>query len=305
MSRGAFDIQVNGYAGADFNRDGLAGADLEQACSHLERDGNEGILATIITDDLPKMENRLARLTALREQNTIIRNMIRGFHIEGPFISPEPGYVGAHPAAAVQPASVDAMQRLLDAAGGLTRLVTLAPEHDSGFKVIRKLHANGITVAAGHCDPDLDTLKGAIDAGLSLFTHLGNGCPMQMHRHDNIIQRVLSLSPALWISFIADGAHVPWPALKNYLTCAGLNRSIITTDAISAARLGPGRYTLGDREVDVGEDAVVWAPDRSHFVGSAGTMPQVIARIRSELGLADEDIHALTSTNPRKAVGIE
>ena len=68
-----------------------------------------------------------------------------------------------------------------------------------------------------------------------MFTHLGNGCPMQLHRHDNIIQRVLSLSDRLWISFIGDGAHVDFPALGNYLKCTGLDRAVIVTDAISAA----------------------------------------------------------------------
>ena len=83
-------------------------------------------------------------------------------------------------------------------------------------RVIRMLADRGIRVAAGHCDPSGDQLRAAIDAGLSMFTHLGNGCPLMMHRHDNIIQRVLSLSDRLWIGFISDGVHVPLPALRNY-----------------------------------------------------------------------------------------
>ena len=74
----------------------------------------------------------------------------------------------------------------------------------------------GICVAGGHCNPTLDQLDAAIDAGLSAFTHLGNGCPKGQDRHDNIIQRVLSRSDKLWVCFIADGVHVPWSALGNY-----------------------------------------------------------------------------------------
>ena len=184
-----FDLQVNGYAGVDFNRDGLAEADLRHACARLREDGVDGVLATVITDQLPRMEARLARIAAIRRQDQLVREVVRGIHVEGPFISPAPGYVGAHPAEAVRPADVETMKRLLDAAGGLVRLVTLAPEHDRGMKVIRHLADQNILVSAGHCDPSLDELRAAIDAGLSMFTHLGNGCPIMLHRHDNVIQR--------------------------------------------------------------------------------------------------------------------
>ena len=106
----------------------------------------------------------------------------------------------------------------------------------------------GVVVSAGHCDPSLDQLRAAIDAGLSMFTHLGNGCPMQLHRHDNVIQRALLACrrpPLPWVSFIADGAHVPFFALRNYLKVVGFDRAIVVTDAIAPAGLGPGRYTLG------------------------------------------------------------
>jgi N-acetylglucosamine-6-phosphate deacetylase len=125
------------------------------------------------------------------------------------------------------------MDRLLDAAGGLTRLVTLAPERDAGLKVTRRLAGQNIVVVAGHCDSTLEELRTAIDAGLTLFTHLGNGCPMQRHRHDNIIQRALSLHDRLLLCLIADGAHVPFPALGNYMRAAGLDRCVVVTDAIA------------------------------------------------------------------------
>jgi N-acetylglucosamine-6-phosphate deacetylase len=219
--------------------------------------------------------------------------------VEGPFIDRQPGYVGAHPPEHARPADLGAMQRLLDAAGGLLRLVTLAPEHDAGFKVTRYLADQGIIVSAGHCNPSLDQLRGAIDAGLTMFTHLGNGCPMQMHRHENIIQRVLSLSERLWISFIADGAHVDFTALGNYLRCVPEDRAIITTDAISAAGCGAGQYQLGSRMVEVGEDLVVWGPGKSHLVGSAITMPVVVQNLKRHLGFSDEKISRLVGENAR------
>ena len=295
---------MNGYGGIDFNSDSLTVDQLHLACQKLTDDGVAAILATIITADLEAMAARLAAIVSFRERDPFIREMIPGFHIEGPFLNETPGYRGAHPAEHIVPADRQAVSGLLDAAGGLTRLVTLAPERDAGYQVTKMLASRGIVVSAGHTDASLDQLKGAIDAGLSAFTHVGNGCPMQLHRHDNVIQRALSLSDRLWLMFIADGAHVPWPALGNYLKAAGLDRSIVVTDAISAAGLGPGRYRLSHWDLLIGEDGVARAPDGSHLVGSAGTMPRTAANLQKHLGLTEEQIEMLMAKNPRKAMGM-
>lgn len=297
------DLQVNGYAGVDFNRDGLEADDLHRVCERLDADGVGGFLATIITDDLDAMCRRLSALASLRERDPLAKRVIAGLHIEGPFLNEQDGYRGAHPRDAIRPAELDAMARLLDAAAGLARIVTLAPERDERFVVTRRLAAQGIIVSAGHTDASLDQLRGAIDAGLSMFTHLGNGCPMQMHRHDNIVQRVLSLTDRLWVSFIADGTHVSFPALGNYLRLAGEGRAIVVTDCTAPAGLGPGRYTLGRWDIVVGDDMVPHAPDRSHLVGSGITMKRSAENLRTALGLPEATVRRLTCDNPRTLLG--
>lgn len=295
---GYFDLQVNGYAGADFNSDEMTAEQIHACCKRLKADGNEGILATVITDHLDAMERRLAAIVTARERDSLVADVIDGIHIEGPFLNETPGYIGAHPVDAARPADVDSMQRLLEAAGGLTQIVTLAPERDPEFATTRYLSELGIVVAAGHCDASLDELRGAIDAGLTMYTHLGNGCPQLLHRHDNIIQRVISLAGSLKISFIADGAHVPLFALKNYFNAAGLENCVVVTDAISAAGLGPGTYTLGEHRIEIGDDLVPWSADRSHFVGSATTMPRMQENLRST-GLTATEIDWLLKSGPR------
>ena len=299
-----FDLQVNGYGGVDFNQDDLNAADLHRACERLEADGVAGLLATIITDDIAVMGRRLSALAAIRESDSLVRRLIAGIHIEGPFLNEGDGYRGAHPRDAIRPADVDSMARLLDAARGLTRVVTLAPERDESMAVTRFLASQGIVVSAGHSDATLDDLHRAIDAGLSMFTHVGNGCPMLMHRHDNIVQRALSLADRLWLCLIADGAHVPFPALGNYLKLAGYDRCIVVTDAIAPAGLGPGRYKFGRWDLVIGEDMVPRAPDRSHFVGSGITMRQSAENLRNALGLSDAVIRKVTFDNPREAVRV-
>ena len=262
----------------------------------------EAGLATITTDALDRMTARLARLAELRRQDSLIREVLCGIHVEGPFLNEAPGYIGAHPAEHARPADPETARQLLDAAEGAVRIVTLAPERDPGFKTTQFLAAQGVTVSAGHCDPSLDQLRAAIDAGLSMFTHLGNGCPMTLHRHDNVIQRVLSMADRLWISFIGDGMHVPYPTLANFLRCTGLDRAIVVSDATAAGGLGPGRYTLGHQTIEVGDDLVAWAPDRSHFVGATATLPQLAERMEHEMGLSADAVNRLTKLNPRRAI---
>lgn len=299
-----FDLQVNGYAGTDFNREGLTAESLHHACVCLKEDGVQAVLATFITDDLDKMSQRMRTLAELREKDPLAQEMIAGVHIEGPFINGEKGYVGAHPPNAVKPGTVEHAKQLVDAAGGLAKLVTLAPECDAGYATTKWLSEQGICVSAGHCNPSREVLSAACDHGLRMFTHLGNGCPMLMHRHDNIIQRALSLKDRLWLCFIPDGVHIEFFALQNYLRCAGVEHSIFVTDAISASRLGPGKFTLAGWDIVIGEDLVARSPDGSHFVGSTVTWPRIQENNEKHIGLTREELNQLSIENPRKALGM-
>ena len=296
---GYVDLQVNGFAGADFNGDDLSAESLHRACQCLRDDGAAGFLATVITGDLEAMARRLSRLVELRQADPLATELIWGFHIEGPFISPESGFVGAHPPQHVRRANLDELKPLLEATDGLTKIVTLAPEHDEGMQLTRYLADQGIVVSAGHCNPSLEQLQAAVDAGLTMFTHLGNGCAARIERHDNVIQRVLSQSEKLWISFIADGIHVPFFALKSYVRAAGLERCVVVSDAISAAGLGPGHYAIGDKKVHVGEDRATRDEGGKYLVGSATSVSQMANDLQQHLELADAEIEQLTSLGPR------
>lgn len=299
-----FDLQVNGYGGIDFNRDGLTIDEVETACALMLDHGVAGALATLITEDVDVMAARIAQLAGIIDRSDLARRVLRGIHIEGPFISPEAGYRGAHPLDAVRPADLSSMQRLVDSGGGHVRLATLAPEYDESLRVTRWLAAQGVAVAAGHCNPSLDMLIAAVDAGLTLFTHLGNGCPLLLPRHDNIIQRVLSLSDRIACCFIADGVHVPFPALRNYIRAAGVDRCIVVTDATAPAGLGPGRYTLSRWDVEIGDDLAAWAPGGDHLLGSACTMKRASLNLAEQCGFTGAEIDTLTGANPRKALDL-
>ncbi|KAA3616340.1 MAG: N-acetylglucosamine-6-phosphate deacetylase [Calditrichaeota bacterium] len=302
MSHSFFDLQVNGYAGVDFNSDNLSVDEVYRACLQLKEDGVKGILATIITAEIGVIKKRLRFLSRARQEDSLIQEIIAGIHIEGPFLLNQAGYRGAHSPRWIQPANLEIMKSLLDAADGLTRIVTLAPECDSDFAVTQFLAKNGICVSAGHCNPDLETLHKAIDAGVQLFTHLGNGCPANVQRHDNIIERVLSLRKKISICFIADGTHIPFFTLRNYLDLVGYDNSIIVTDAIAAAAAPPGNYMLAELNLEVGTDQVVREPGKENFAGSAVTMRQSYENLIDQLGCTQDQAYQLTNKNPLKFI---
>ncbi len=299
-----FDLQVNGYAGTDFCSTSLTGEQLHNACRALADDGVDGILATLITDGIESLASKLAEIIRLREQDELARRVIVGFHVEGPFLNPSPGFIGAHEPLCVRPANLDDARRLLDAGAGLVKLFTLAPEQDAGSAVTGFLAEQGVVVSAGHCDPTLDQLKAAIDNGLSMVTHFGNGCPVELPRHDNVLQRYLSLREHLWFCFIPDGAHVDFIALKNYLDFVGVDRSIMTTDAISAAKMGPGLHEISGISVEVDEAGVARRPGSPNLAGSTITMPGIRRNLSESLGLGEREITSLVDLNPRAALAL-
>ena len=301
---GYVDLQVNGYAGVDFNSDRLSDEQAVAVCKRLADDGTDKVLATIITAPIDSMIARIGRIADLIDQIPEVATMITGIHVEGPFINPADGFVGAHPPSAVLPATLESANRLLEAGRGHVRLMTLAPEMDGGAQVTRSLTDSGVVVAAGHCDASIDQLRRGIDRGVKLFTHLGNGCPGLLPRHDNIVQRVLSLSDQMMVSFIADGHHVPAMALGNYLDRVPSENIVIITDAISAAGLGPGRYELGDQVVEVDEDGAAWSACRTHFAGCATTFPQMIDVLKYQVGVSDDDIGRWLIENPSRLINV-
>lgn len=302
---GFIDLQVNGYAGVDFNSDNLSTDEVVNVCRRLKADGTDGILATVITARIDLMLTRISRLVELIEASVEIAECIRGIHVEGPFLNPAEGFIGAHPSSDAMPTDIGVTDQLLDAANGYIKMVTLAPEMDSDARVTRYLTDRGIVVAAGHSDASLNDLKRAIDHGLKLFTHLGNGCPGLLPRHDNIVQRVLAVSENLKISFIADGHHVPAFALRNYLGIVPEENIVIVTDAISAAGLGPGRYELSGQVVEVDEDGAAWAACRTHYAGCASTFQQMIEVLKGSVGVRDEQIRQWLITNPLHLLALD
>ncbi len=272
-----FDIQVNGAYGIDFNDDQLSPEAFRSVSERLYHSGVRRFFPTIITAPIDTICNRVHRLANWIAGDSWLGEMVRGIHVEGPFISPKAGYRGTHPDNAIQSASLDTTKRIADAGQGLVRLVTLAPEVDESCQSIDWLSRSGIVVFAGHTDASLDCLKRALDHGLKGFTHLGNGCAMEVHRHDNIVNRVLALKEKLTVSVIADGVHIPFWLLRSWVEILGAEHMIVTSDAMSAAGMPPGEYLISGQPIVVDSDRRTHHRDHHYLAGSASLISDMDA----------------------------
>ena len=302
---GFVDLQINGLNGVDFNSDHVSDEAWQLALEALAADSTAMFLPTLITDSVERLCMKLRRLAVLCQRTPIDGTSVHavGIHLEGPFLSGESGYIGAHPREHAQALELDPLKRLFDAAHGMLRLVTLAPERDPTGEGVAWLAKQGVLVAAGHCNPSIDQLKRSIDHGLTLVTHLGNACPPTLPRHDNVLHRFLSLRQELCVTMIADGHHLPLWLLDSWVEWFGEDRVAIVSDAISAAGLPAGVYQLGDRKVAVGEDGVPRSEDRSHFVGSGATLGKMRGLV-SRLGWSEARIERLFRKNALRWLGI-
>ncbi len=277
------DLQINGYGGVDFQRDDLAPGDLLSATQQLRRDGCGQYLLTLITDDWTSLMQRLSQLKRLRDELPELRRAIVGWHVEGPFISAQPGFCGAHNPAVMEDPRPEHIRELRAVTGNDPVLLTLAPERAGALEAITLAVSLGITVSLGHTNASAAVLASAVQAGATGFTHLGNALPQQLDRHDNLLWRVLD-TPGLTASLIPDTLHVSPMFFRLVHRLLPPERIYYTTDAMSAAGAPPGRYTIGQIELEVGSDQIVRLPGKSNFAGSALRPIEGVFRAAAMLG---------------------
>lgn len=263
-----FDLQVNGYAGVDFQQDGLTTRDLLHAARMLRRDGCTRFLLTLITDDWTALTARLEHLKSVRSQEPELGSAIAGWHIEGPFLSSEPGFHGAHDPAKMLDPTPERIRKLRKLTGEDPVLLTMAPERRNAIESIRFARSLEMQVSLGHTNASVELLKQAVDAGATAFTHLGNGCHATLDRHDNILWRVFETA-GLTVTLIPDGIHVSPPLFRLVHRILPGNSVTYVTDAMSAAGASPGTYSLGKDRFEVGTNRVVRRPGSAYFAGSS------------------------------------
>lgn len=295
---GFFDLQVNGFAGVDFNSPGCKPEQLKHAVDALRATGVTRFLPTLITSSLERFSSCARALVDFSDP------AIAGIHMEGPYISPQDGPCGAHPRGHVIEASLEDFKHRQDAAAGRIVLVTLAPEIPGALRLIEHLVESSVRVAIGHTTASPEQIRDAVNAGATLSTHLGNGCAQLLPRHPNVLWEQLATDELL-ASFIVDGHHLPPATVKSMVRAKSASRSILVTDATAAAACPPGSYTLGEAQVKLSADGRVSAPGAPNLAGSALTMNTAVANTVRFTGLPLSEILPMASTSPARYMGLE
>ena len=313
-SLGFVDIQVNGYLGISFSADNLTVERCAECCrAILLKGGCAAIVPTMITSAPSTYEKNLPIIAEVIEMPEF-RNRLLGIHLEGPFISAEPGAVGAHPGEhAVSPAAgaVALLKRWQELARGHIVLLTLAAELGGAAKLCAAAVAMNIRVSLGHqmaIGADLGRLA---DAGATLVTHLGNGLPNMIHRHDNVLWPALA-DDRLSAMLITDGHHLPRALIVTALRAKGVGGIVVTSDVAPVGGLSAGVYECFGSQVRV-DGTCVRHPTRDCLAGSGALMVDCMNHLAS-LGaspaagappLTLEQLVAVSFDNPLRAIGID
>ena len=302
VSPGWIDLQVNGFAGVDYN-DPLSPADEIARSIEVQRStGVTRFFPTVITGSHDDMAESLRNLARARQHLANGRSIL-GFHVEGPWISPLDGPRGAHPQEHVRSPSISEFKRLQAAADGGIRLVTLSPEHEGTPEVIEHMVSEGIVVSIGHTAATAPQIEAAVAAGATMSTHLGNGAHSNVPRHDNYIVHQL-VDDRLYAGFIVDGIHLPPSFARLALRAKGQRLSVLVTDAVAPAHCAPGLFKLGEQEVELSPDHRVQLTSNGRLAGSALSMDRSIENVMRFEGYSAYDATRLATSNPAAAMGL-
>lgn len=304
LAPGFIDLQINGYDGVDFNDANTRPDQIAAAFRQLWRTGTTALLPTVITGSHAHIAQCFANLLRAADEFPEVAHGLLGLHLEGPFISTEDGPRGAHPREHARPPAWDEFQRWQAAARGQIRLITLSPEWPEATAFIERAAAEGVIVAIGHTAATPAQIADAVKAGARMSTHLGNGSHAKIDRHPNYIWEQLA-ADELHASFIVDGQHLPPAVVKCFLRCKGVARSILVTDAIAAAGKPPGRYRLGNVEVEVTPARRVCLPGTPYLAGSVLEMHEAIGKALAYADLTLNEALRMASWNPALLLGAE
>jgi N-acetylglucosamine-6-phosphate deacetylase len=299
VAPGFIDIQINGFAGVDYNAPDAPQEEIARSLRVMFSTGVTRCFPTVITGDPEKMLGALRNLAAARE--TLEEGpAMEAFHVEGPHISPEDGPRGAHPRRWVRAPDLNEYKRWQEAAGGHVRLVTLSPEWPEALPYIEALSRDGVVISIGHTKATPEQIQDAVSAGATLSTHIGNGAHSVMARHPNYIFEQLA-EDRLNASMIVDGIHLGKAFLKVALRAKGVERSVLITDAVMPATCAPGRYMLGEVEVELHEDGSVRMAGLTRLAGSSLRMDRGVENLMKIAGLTLAEAITMATTNAARA----
>ncbi len=300
---GFIDIQSNGYKGVDFSAEDLTLDQIRTATRMLVQDGTIAYCPTVCTTSMATYRRNLPLIAEAMRDRELARHIL-GVHLEGPFISPLEGARGAHAPEHIQPPSVEVFRQMQEWAEQKIVLLTLAPEVAGALPLIRYASEHGTTVSLGHHLADRPALEQAVAAGARACTHLGNGMPNMIHRHQNPLWWQLACDDLAGI-FITDGQHLPADFIKTAWRAKTISRFIVVSDQTSLAGLPPGKYTFHGAPVTLAPSGRISFGDTPYLAGSSATMFQCMNHLAGLGIMSEAELWRAGFDNPLALLGIQ
>ncbi|MDB6165356.1 MAG: N-acetylglucosamine-6-phosphate deacetylase [Lacunisphaera sp.] len=235
------DLQQNGALGHAFVDLDQDPAGLAVVAAHVRRHGVGRMLATFTTHPLQRAQASLVEFNRQLSATPDLERLYSGIFYEGNYMSPLEGWRGMHDPTLMREPRLSEWSALQEAAGGRIRVFNIAPELPRAIETIREAVRHGLRVSMGHCCPDADTIRRAVDAGADLVTHLGNGAPAMLPRHQNPFWTWLA-DERVKIGLIADGFHLPADFLRAAIAAKGRDKVYLVSDASGHSGMPPGDY---------------------------------------------------------------
>lgn len=267
VAPGLIDIQINGYAAVDFSGENLSIDGIRKVALALWKEGITTFFPTIITNSDERISQNFTILAQAIEQEDIGLS-IPGFHLEGPYISAEDGYRGAHLKEWVREPDINELQKYLDASQNNIIYLTLAPEIPGALEMIEFCVSQGIRIGIGHTGASAQQITAAADAGATISTHLGNGCANLIHRHDNPLWPQLA-DDRLLPSLIVDGFHLRHEEVKTFVKVKGADNIFLISDALDLAGMPAGEYWAGGKKVVMTKEGMLKYPEQNVLAGAS------------------------------------
>lgn len=294
---GFVDTHLHGGGGANFSA--ATTAETATAVALHARHGTTTLIASLVTAAPADLLRQVSGLAA-----DVRDGLIGGIHLEGPWLST--ARCGAHQPSLMRDPDAGEIDRLLDAASGAIRMVTIAPEREGALAAIEQLVDAGVVAAVGHTEATYEQTRDAIAAGATVGTHLFNAMRPMNHRDPGPIVALLE-DDRITVELIADGVHVD-PAIYRFVTrSAGVDRVSLITDAMAAAGMADGDYRLGPLAVTVA-GGVARVAGTQTIAGGTATMDRAFRFAVEHAGLPRDEalLTAVrqTSVNPARALGL-
>jgi len=302
ISPGLIDHQVNGYLSHSFVGGDLDAEGLKEVTEGFWSKGITTYLPTLTTQTDEVLLKSFKNLNELLEDSHLAQS-IAGFHLEGPFISPEAGFRGAHNLEWIRDPNWEEFEKWYNASGNRIKEVTIAPELEGAMEFIRKCREKDIVVAIGHTAALTDDINESIVMGATVSTHLGNGCANTIHRHHNPLWPQLA-DDRLTASIIVDGFHLTREEVRTFFKTKGPDNTVLVSDLTRLAGMPPGRYQDFGQELVMTEEGAIMLLSENVLAGASFLITRGIENVIKFTGCTLGEAIDMATRNPARLLGL-